>query len=106
MVGFENLKAELDTLGVAVIAASTDGPDKAAEGAAGLSFPLGFGVTRELAESLGSWWEERRGIIQPSEFIIDATGRILASSYSDGPLGRIDATDVVKFIRFREAQAK
>ncbi len=104
MVGFEKLKAELDAVGARVFAASVDAIDKAGEVAAEVSFPVGYEVTREDADKLGSWWEERRSIIQPSEFVIDAGGTILASSYSDGPIGRIDATDVIKFIKFREAR--
>lgn len=106
MVGFEKLKTELDALGAKVFAASVDPIDKAAEVSAEVSFPVGYGVTREVADKLGSWWEERRSIIQPSEFLIDAGGKILASSYSDGPIGRIEAADVVKVINHREAQAR
>lgn len=106
MVGFEKLKAELDAVGARVFAASVDPIDKAGEVAAEVSFPVGYGVTREVADALGSWWEERRNIIQPSEFVIDAGGKIIASSYSDGPIGRIDAADVIKVINFREAQLR
>lgn len=106
MVGFEKLKAELAAVGARVFAASVDPIDKAGEVAAEVSFPVGYGVTREVADKLGSWWEERRSIIQPSEFVIDAGGKILASSYSDGPIGRIDAADVIKMINFREAQLR
>ena len=106
MAGFEKLKAELDAVGASVIAASVDPIDKASEVAQEVSFPVGYGVTREVADRLGSWWEERRSIIQPSEFLIDAGGKILASSYSDGPIGRIDAADVIKVINFREAQLR
>ncbi|MBI4204335.1 MAG: redoxin domain-containing protein [Betaproteobacteria bacterium] len=106
MAGFEKLKAELDAVGARVFAASVDPIDKAREVAVEVSFPVGYGVTREIADKLGSWWEERRSIVQPSEFIIDAGGKILTASYSDGPLGRIDAADVVRFINFREAQSR
>ena len=106
MVGFETLKTELDAVGARVFAASVDPVDKAGEVAAEVSFPVGYGVTRDVADKLGSWWEERRSIIQPSEFVIDAGGKILASSYSDGPIGRFEASDVIKVINFREAQAK
>ena len=106
MVGFEKLKGELDALGAKVFAASVDPIDKAREVAAEVSFPVGYGVTREIADKLGSWWEERRSIIQPSEFVLGADGKILASSYSDGPIGRIDAADVIKMINFREAQLR
>lgn len=106
MVGFEKLTGELDAVGAKVFAASVDPVDKAGEVAAEVSFPVGFGVTRETADRLGSWWEERRSIIQPSEFVVDAGGKIIASSYSDGPIGRIDAADVIKVINFREAQLR
>jgi len=103
LAGFEKLKAELDALGASMFAASVDPIDKAREVAAELSFPVGYGVTRDVAEKLDSWWEERRSIIQPSEFLVDSAGTILASSYSDGPIGRFDAADVIKMIHFREA---
>lgn len=106
MAGFEKHKTELDALGASVFAASVDAVDKAGEVAAEVSFPVGYGVTREIADKLDSWWEERRSIIQPSEFLIDANGKIIASSYSDGPIGRIDAADVIKTINFREAQSR
>lgn len=106
MVGFEKLKGELDALGAKIFAASVDPIDKAREVAAEVSFPVGYGVTREIADKLGSWWEDRRSIIQPSEFVLGADGKVLASSYSDGPIGRIDAADVIKMINFREAQLR
>jgi len=55
---------------------------------------------------LGSWWEDRRGIVQPSEFMVNAEGKVMASSYSDGPIGRIDAPDVLKVINFYESMKK
>ncbi len=106
MVGFEKLKGELDAVGARVFAASVDPVEKAREVAAEVSFPVGYGVSREIADKLGAWWEERRSIIQPSEFVLGADGKVLASSYSDGPIGRMDAADVVKMINFREAQAR
>ena len=104
MVGFEKLKDELDALGAKVVAASVDPIDKAREVAGEVSFPVGYGVSRETADMLGSWWEDRRSIIQPSEFIVGADGKVVVSSYSDGPLGRIDAADAVKLIRFYESR--
>jgi peroxiredoxin len=104
LVGFEKVKAELDALGAQVVAASVDPIEKAQEVAADVSFPVGFGVTRADADKLGSWWEDRRSIIQPSEFIVGADGKVVVSSYSDGPLGRIDAADVIRLINFYESR--
>ena len=104
MAGFEAVAKELSDLDVSVVAASVDAEDKAAEVAADLSFPVGHSVSRDDADLLGSWWEQRRQIIQPSEFILNADHRITAASYSDGPLGRMDAADIVKTVKFYNSQ--
>ena len=105
MAAFEKLKPELDALGVKLVAASTDALDKAQEVARELGFPVGYGVTREEAGWLGAWWEERRGIIQPCEFLVDAAGKVRSSTYSSGPIGRIDPADVVRLVQFYDRQA-
>ena len=104
MVGFANEIEALESVGAKVVVSSVDPADKAKEVADEVSFPVAFGVTREVADALGSWWEDRRGIIQPSEFIVGADGKIVISSYSSGPIGRIDAADVVKIINFYESR--
>lgn len=93
-------------MGVKVVAASVDPLDKAQEVAADLSFPIGYGVTRDIANALGSFWEDRRNIIQPSEYVVGADGKIVTASYSDGPLGRFEAGDIVKMVNFYESQKK
>jgi peroxiredoxin len=98
LVGFRDKRSELEALGAKIVAASVDPIDKAREVANEVGFPVGYGVTRAMADALGAFWEERRQIVQPSEFVLDATGKVIASSYSDGPLGRIDAADVVRML--------
>ena len=101
MVGYANQKDEFDKIGVSVVAASVDLIEKAREVADELNFPVGYGVTREQADTLGSWWEDRRQIIQPSEFVLGPDGNtIMSASYSDGPLGRMVAEDIVKMVNF------
>ena len=106
MAGFEFWKGQLAAAGAKVVAASVDPIDKAKEIAVGLSFPIGYGVTRAQADQLGSWWEDRRSIVQPSEFLVGASGKIMQSTYSAGPLGRIEPMDVVRWVNFYDAQAK
>lgn len=89
---------------VSVAAASVDTAEKAQEVADDVSFPIGMEVSREIADALGSWWEDRRQIIQPSEFILGPDNNVIASSYADGPLGRMQADDVVKLINFYESR--
>lgn len=93
----------MDKLGTTVIAASVDPIDKAQEVADEVNFPIAYGVTREIADALGSWWEDRRQIIQPSEFVLGIDGNVLISSYSAGPLGRMEGEDVVKLLNFYES---
>jgi len=97
---------ELQAVGAKVVAASVDPLDKAKEVAAEVPFPVGYGVTREMGDRIGAWWEDRRSIVQPAEFIVGANGKVIASSYSSGPIGRIEPADVVKLINFYEAQAR
>jgi len=102
--GFEENREALEAVGAKIVAASVDDEEKAAEIAAGKGFPFGYGVTRADADKLGSWWEERRGLIQPSEFLLNEDCKVMASSYSDGPIGRIDAADVLRVINFYESK--
>ncbi|MBN43578.1 MAG: hypothetical protein CL573_08855 [Alphaproteobacteria bacterium] len=104
MVGYAELKDEFEKLGVKVFAASVDDVEKAQEVADEVNFPVGHGLSRDIANALGSWWEDRRQIIQPSEFIVDTDGNVVACSYSDGPLGRIDADDVIKMVNFYDSR--
>ncbi|MCB1511319.1 MAG: redoxin domain-containing protein [Hyphomicrobiaceae bacterium] len=106
MVGFTEKSAELKALGIKVVAASVDPLDKSQEVAAELDFPIGFEVTRDIADKLGSWWEDRRQIIQPSEFILNADNKVIASSYSDGPVARMLAEDVVRMVTHVENMKK
>ena len=99
MAGFAKHKAELDALGVRV-----DAEDKALEVAKELSFPVAYGVTRDDAEKIGAFWDSRGNFIQPSEFLVREGGKILSSTYSASPIGRVDAADVVSLLKFVEAR--
>jgi peroxiredoxin len=105
LAGFEQHMSELAELGVKVVAASVDPIDKAKIVADEVSFPVGYGVTRAMADRLGSWWEERRSIIQPSEFLVAADGKVRAATYSSGPIGRVDPADVVRLVKFYDKLA-
>jgi peroxiredoxin len=104
LVGFAEKSAELSAIGVSVVAASVDPVDKAQEVADEVNFPIGYGVTRDIANALGSWWEERRQIIQPSEFVLGPDNKVRASSYSDGPVARMLADDVIRLVTFLESK--
>ncbi len=69
-----------------------------------VSFPIGAGVTREQAEAIGAWWDDGRSIVQPAQFLIRRDGTIVQSTYSDGPLGRLLAEDVLGLVKFLVSQ--
>ena len=81
-----------------VYAASVDDVDHASEIAGNLSYPVAYGITREDTDKIGAWWEDRRSIVQPSEFILGADGKSRGVDLQFGPVGRILATDAVKII--------
>ena len=104
MAGYEEARDALLKLGAEVVAASVDNDDDAHKIAETVSFPIGYGVSWEMADQIGAWWEDRRSIVQPSEFILDRNGRVRTSTYSSGPVGRIAASSAVRVISFYESQ--
>ncbi len=106
MAGFQDKLAELGEAGISVYAAAVDPPDKTKEVQEGLDFPIAHGVTREDADAVGAWWDARREFIQPSEFILDAGGRVLSATYSSGPVGRLDAGDALSLVKILKARRK
>jgi len=105
LAAFAKMHDELRAAGASVVAASVDPLDKAREVAAGLPYPVAYGVTRAQADQIGAWWEDRRGIVQPSEFLVGPNGAVIDSSYSSGPIGRVEPADILKRIAFVEKQA-
>ncbi len=105
MVGFENEKEGLEKLAAKVVAISTDPIEDAQKVAHEVFFPVAHGATKADGDAVGAWWGERRGIIQPSEFIIGPDGNVMTSSYSSGPLARLDGADVVRWLTRRESRA-
>jgi len=97
---YEERIDQFKEIGTSLFAASVDPLDKAQEVAATVSFPIDWGVTRELGDKPGSFWEDRRNIIQPTEFIVNGNGLIYASTYSSSPVGRIDPEEALAAIRF------
>ena len=100
MASFEKQRRVLAELGVSIVAGSVDSEEKTTEVAAELGFPVAWGMTREMGELVGAWWEEDREFIQPSEFFITGSGEVLASTYSSSPVGRMDPEDAVTLARF------
>lgn len=106
MAGLQKHLEELKGLGASVIGASVDPEDKTRELASSLSlsYPLTWGVTREVADVVGAWWENDRKFSQPAEFIVGEDGKVISSTYSSGPIGRTEAADIVALLRIYETR--
>ena len=89
-----------------MIAASVDAQEKVLEVAEPLGFPVAHGVSRSDAEKIGAWWDERRDFIQPSEFVLSSQGRVLMSTYSNSPLGRMDPGEALRLVKSLNARKK
>ncbi len=53
---------------------------------------------------MGAGWEERRDHIQPSEFVLSQSGKVMMSAYSNSPVGRMDPAETLTLLKFINAQ--
>ena len=89
---------------MSVYAVSVDDEEKAQEvKGKGLSFPVAYGATKGDADTIGAWWsDDRGGYVQPAEFLLSRGGVVAGAMYASGPVGRMGADEVIRFIQFRE----
>lgn len=92
--------------GTTVIAACVDSEEKTLEVGEKLNFPIAYGVTRDQGDAIGAWWEERRDHIQPSEFVLSGSGRVMMSTYSNSPIGRMDPDEALTLLTFLNEMRK
>lgn len=104
MSGFEERRAAFEKEGATIIAGSVDSLEKTTDLAADKGYRFAYGMTREDGEVLDAWYQEQRKFIQPAEFLLSQSGTVLFSSYSDGPIGRMDATETLSLIRYLNEQ--
>ena len=111
-----------ESLGASIVTASVDNADEMKLVAEGKCFPnrekampftVCHGVTHEISQTVGGYWYdhakgkdkyyiagESKDYMQPAEFVIDCTlKKVILCAYSDGGIGRMDAGDVVGFLR-------
>jgi len=109
LAGYEERRDAFREQGVAIIAGSVDTEEKTAEVAEDLGFPVAWGMTRSDGDTVGAWWEERRDHIQPSEFVLSRSGKIMFCTYSNSPVGRMDPEEtltLIKYLNEQRAKAK
>ena len=105
MVGYEKQRQQLAELGVSVFAGSVDSEEDTAEIAAEVGFPVAWGISRDTGDKIGAWWDTERNFIQPSEFFMTSSGKVLASTYSSSPIGRMEPEDALMLAQFIIRQA-
>lgn len=109
LAAFQRALDKLTDEGIGVVAASTDPADKAEETvrSQGLTFPVGYGLdVRETAATLGAFYEERRGILQSTGYVIKPDGTIAVAQYSSGPIGRLVWQDVLGLVQHGKKPAQ
>ncbi len=101
--GLEKLTAE----GIGVISASADRIEHARETQkrTGATFPIAYGLPAfETAEILGAFYDpapsQTAPYIQSTGFLLAPGGRVVASVYSSGAIGRLVWQDVIGLVRY------
>lgn len=90
---------------MSIVAGTVDSEENTLEVAEPLSFPVAYGMTRADGDTVGAWWEDRRDHIQPSEFILRGN-RVLGSTYSNSPVGRMEPAETLTLLQFIDGMAK
>ncbi len=109
MAAFERAQDRLREEGISVAAASTDLPEKAKETVSeqALTFPVGYGLPlKETAARFGAFYEERRGVLQATGFVLKPDKTIAVAQYSSGPIGRLVWQDILGLVQFYKKQTK
>jgi len=109
LAAFDRAQDKLQAEGIRAIAASTDPQDKAAETVAelGLGMPVGYGLPlKDTAAALGAFYEEKRGVLQATGFVVRPDRTIAVAQYSSGPIGRLVWQDVLGLVQHYKKQAR
>ena len=91
-----------------MVAASTDPLEKARETVLehSLTFPVGYGLPlKATAAALGAFYDEKRGFLQATGFVVKPDRTVAVAQYSSGPIGRLVWQDVVGLVQFYTKQA-
>jgi peroxiredoxin len=103
---YQARKADLEALGVTVVAATIDTLEQTAAlvESLGLTFPVAYGLTDADVVAFSPWFgnDDHGHYIQPMELLILRGGTIFGAIYASGPVGRMDPDEVLNSVRTRE----
>ena len=109
MAAFDRAQDKLREEGISVVVASTDPIEKAKDTVSehSLTLPVGYGLpVKETAATVGAFYEEKRGFLQATGFVIKPDKTIAVAQYSSGPIGRLVWQDILGLVQFYKKQAK
>jgi hypothetical protein len=109
LAAFERAQNKFRDEDISVVAASTDPFEKAKETVTehSLTLPVGYGLPLvETAATFGAFYEERRGFLQATGFVVKPDKTIVVAQYSSGPIGRLVWQDILGLVQFYKKQAK
>jgi peroxiredoxin len=71
-----------------------------------IGFPIVYGLdVRKEAERIGAYFDSEHGYFQPANFIL-RNGKVVQATYSSGPLGRLQAEQVLMLVDHYRKQEK
>lgn len=103
MADFEKAIGELKQGNVGVVALSVDPIAEAlkTKERQSITFPLAYGVNGpEFAAQTGAFFDERKGFLHATGFLLQPDGRLAAALYSTGAVGRYTATDLIALLDY------
>jgi len=73
----------------------------------GLGMPIGYELPlKETAAALGAFYEEKRGVLHATGFVVRPDRTIAVAQYSSGPIGRLVWQDVLGLVQHYKKQAR
>jgi hypothetical protein len=61
---------------------------------------------REISRRYGAFYDEEKGFLHATGFLLLPGGKILNAVYSSGPIGRIMARDAINLVRAVKSEGK
>jgi peroxiredoxin len=108
LADFQSRISDFDERKIKVIAASADSLEDARKSVErkNLTFPVAYGLdARAFAAQTGAFFDDVRGYIDATGFILRPDGKVDEAVYSTGPIGRFVSADTLFLIDYRTKKA-
>lgn len=103
MADYQARIGEFEEKNIHVMAASTESLEEAQKmiERRKLTYPVAYGLdAREFSSRTGAFFDERKGFLHATGFILDPEGKVREGVYSTGPIGRFTAGDALALIGY------